>query len=192
MMIGIIPNENSSRNNNSIRRRPIESISLVPTEGDASSTTVLVDVNAKTRTAIAELKGIQGYSSQFFVPMEMILGNDLIKVWNIDDERQVEDSIDITLKEEEAFFTLSFAAPFTQIEKRKENTMIMEVMNSRIKPSLSSPPVRSFPTTTETVVLDNNNFDVSAEDTQMESTTSDRENRRGHRRYYVIFDFTFQ
>ena len=92
---------------------PIESITLVPTAGETAPTSVVVDVTASCPDGVSELKRIQRYSSQLFIPEEMIYGNDLIKVWNIDDERQVEDDrMDVTLLKEEATFDkLSVAAP---------------------------------------------------------------------------------
>jgi len=178
----------------------IESISIVPTVGDASSSSSIsmVDVTAKSRTAAVELRRIQGYSSQLFIPEEMILQNDLIKVWNIHDERQVQDSsMDITLKEEATF------DKFSTIEEppQKEKTMIMDIMDSptnstrmMMQPALSP---------TKMIVLDDSisiSFDESEieseseMDSQIECTTTPngrQRNRRSHRRHHSHFDFSF-
>jgi hypothetical protein len=202
MMTRTITNEN---NNIISYYRPsstIESIYIVPTVGDASSSSsVIVDVTATSRTsAHAELRRIQGYSSQLLIPEEMILGNDLIKVWNIQDERQVQDSMDITLKEEATFDKMAIIE-----EPQKGKTMIMEMMDTTkmMKPSLS--PLSP----TKKIVLDDSvsvsvSFDESEseseseKDSQMECTTTTtttsgrKRNRRGHQRHQSHFDFSFQ
>ena len=199
MMTNTITNEN----NDTLSYRPsstIESISIVPTVGDASasSSVIMVDVTAKSTTAAVELRRIQGYSSQLFIPEEMIYGNDLIKVWNINDERQVQDSsMDITLKEEATYDKLS-----TIEEPQREKTMIMETMDSptnstriMMQPALSP---------TKMIVLDDSisiSFDEdeneieseSEKDSQMEYTTTNgrQRNKRSHRRHHSHFDFSF-
>jgi len=62
------------------------SISMIPTAGETSPTTVLVDVMADCSNGVSKLKRIQDYSSQLLLPEEMIYQNDLIKVWSIEDE----------------------------------------------------------------------------------------------------------
>jgi hypothetical protein len=199
MMTRTITNEN---NNIISYYRPsstIESIYIVPTVGDASSSSsVMVDVTATSRTsAHAELRRIQGYSSQLLIPEEMILGNDLIKVWNIQDERQVQDSMDITLKEEATFDKMAIIE-----EPQKGKTMIMEMMDTTkmMEPSLSPLSL------TKKIVLDDSvsvSFDESEseKDSQMECTTTTtttttssgrKRNRRGHQRHQSHFDFSFQ
>ena len=197
MMTNTITNEN----NDILSYRPsntIESISIVPTGGDASSSSsvIVVDVTAKSNTAAVELRRIQGYSSQLFIPEEMIYGNDLIKVWNINDERQVQDSsMDITLKEEATYDKLS-----TIEEPQREKTMIMEMMDSptnstriMMQPALSP---------TKMIVLDDSisiSFDEneveseSEKDSHMEYTTTNgrQRNKRSHRRHHSHFDFSF-
>jgi hypothetical protein len=199
MMTRTITNEN---NNIISYYRPsstIESIYIVPTVGDASSSSsVMVDVTATSRTsAHAELRRIQGYSSQLLIPEEMILGNDLIKVWNIQDERQVQDSMDITLKEEATFDKMAIIE-----EPQKGKTMIMEMMDTTkmMEPSLSPLSLA------KKIVLDDSvsvSFDESEseseKDSQMECTTTTttttsgrKRNRRGHQRHQSHFDFSFQ
>lgn len=68
--------------------KSIGSIHLVPTAGETSPTSILVDVTASCPNGVSELKRIQGYSDQLLLPEAMIYGNDLIKVWNIEDEQQ--------------------------------------------------------------------------------------------------------
>jgi hypothetical protein len=201
MMTRTITNEN---NNIISYYRPsstIESIYIVPTVGDASSSSsVMVDVTTTSRTsAHAELRRIQGYSAQLLIPEEMILGNDLIKVWNIQDERQVQDSMDITLKEEATFDKMAIIE-----EPQKGKTMIMEMMDTTkmMEPSLSPLSLA------KKIVLDDSvsvSFDESEseseseKDSQMECTTTTttttsgrKRNRRGHQRHQSHFDFSFQ
>lgn len=72
----------------SISRR----ISMVPTTGQTSPTTVLVDVTADCCNGVSELKRIQDYSNQLFLPEEMVYENDLIKVWSIEEEQMAAES----------------------------------------------------------------------------------------------------
>jgi hypothetical protein len=187
MMTSTITNEN----NNIISYRPsstIESISIVPTVGDASSSSsssVMVDVTAMSRTAAVELRRIQSYSSQLFIPEEMIYGNDQIKVWNIHDERQVQDSSsssmeDITLIKEEATFdkfSVTTGPMMTTIEEppqKETKTMIMDMMddsstNNSIKmmmqPSLSP---------TKMIVLDDS-ISISFDESESESYSDEKD-----------------
>mmetsp|Transcript_121 Transcript_121/g.285 ORF Transcript_121/g.285 Transcript_121/m.285 type:complete len:262 (-) Transcript_121:157-942(-) len=69
------------------RTKSIGSIALVPSAGECSPTSVLVDVTASCPIGVSELKRIKGYSDQLLLPESMIYGNDLIKVWNIEDEQ---------------------------------------------------------------------------------------------------------
>jgi len=130
------------------------------------------------------------------IPEEMILGNDLIKVWNIQDERQVQDSMDITLKEEATFDKMAIIE-----EPQKGKTMIMEMMDTTkmMEPSLSPLSLA------KKIVLDDSvsvSFDESEseKDSQMECTTTTtttttsgrKRNRRGHQRHQSHFDFSFQ
>jgi len=59
---------------------------MVPTTGESSPTSVLVDVTAETPNGISELKRIQGYSNELLLPEAMIYGNELIKVWSLEDD----------------------------------------------------------------------------------------------------------
>ena len=198
-MTRTITNEN---NNITSYYRPsstIESIYIVPTVGDASSSSsVMVDVTATSRTsAHAELRRIQGYSSQLLIPEEMILGNDLIKVWNIQDERQVQDSMDITLKEEATFDKMAIIE-----EPQKGKTMIMEMMDTTkmMQPCLSplSPTKKIVLDDSVSVSFDESESESESEkDSQMECTTTTttsgrKRNRRGHQRHQSHFDFSFQ
>lgn len=79
------------------RTKPIGSISLVPTSGESSPTSVLVDVTAETPYGISDLKRIKGYSSQLLLPEAMMYGNNLMKVWNIDDDCKVGEGSQSTL-----------------------------------------------------------------------------------------------
>jgi len=72
--------------------KSIGSIPLVPTSGESSPTSVLVDVTANCPNGVSELKRIQGYSDQLLFPETMLYGNDLIKVWNIEDEQEAQAS----------------------------------------------------------------------------------------------------
>ena len=54
----------------------------------SSPTSVLVDVTTNFPNGVQELKRFQGYSHQLLMPEEMIYGNDLIKVWSIEDEEE--------------------------------------------------------------------------------------------------------
>jgi hypothetical protein len=72
--------------------KSIVSLPLVPTAGESSPTSTLVDVTANCRNGVSELKRIKGYSDQLLLPEAMIYGNDLIKVWSLEDEQQTETS----------------------------------------------------------------------------------------------------
>jgi hypothetical protein len=71
-----------------LRTKSIRSISLVPTAGESSPTSVLVDVTTNYPNGVQELKRFQGYGQQLLLPEEMIYGNDLIKVWSIEEEEE--------------------------------------------------------------------------------------------------------
>merc|ERR1711865_1115778 len=74
------------------------------------------------------------YSSQLFIPKEMVLANDLIKVWNIDDERQVEsESMDIAIKEEATYDKASVVAPVTSLKENKVNASTITTKNLTTK-----------------------------------------------------------
>lgn len=66
--------------------KSIGSIPMVPTTGETSPTSVLVDVTAETPNGISELKRFQGYSNDLLLPESMIYGNELIKVWSLEDD----------------------------------------------------------------------------------------------------------
>jgi hypothetical protein len=65
---------------------------MIPTAGETSPTTVLVDVIADCSNGLSQLKRIQDYSSQLLLPEEMIYQNDLIKVWSIEEEEMAGES----------------------------------------------------------------------------------------------------
>lgn len=69
------------------RTKSIGSISLVPTAGESSPTSILVDVTANCPAGEKELKRMQQYSDELFLPEEMIYENSLIKVWSIEEEQ---------------------------------------------------------------------------------------------------------
>ena len=192
-MLLTIENTTSCTHPMTLMYTPIESITLVPTAGEMSPTSVVVDVTAACPSGVSELKRIQRYSNQLFIPEEMILGNDLIKVWNIDDERQVnnENCMDITLKEEA---TYNKAATTASIEAPKDKQTAVPIMmnvdniDSKL-PSYVTSPI-SVPGTTKTVVI---SFD---EEEEKERPTRHERSHRGHvghhRRSQSHFDFGFQ
>lgn len=71
------------------RTKSIGSISLVPTAGESSPTSILVDVTANCPAGEKELKRMQRYSDELFLPEEMIYENALIKVWSIEEEEPI-------------------------------------------------------------------------------------------------------
>lgn len=70
------------------------SITLAMTPGESSPTSILADITADYPNGVSELKHLHGYSDQLFLPEAMIYGNDLIKVWSIDDEQSSSSSND--------------------------------------------------------------------------------------------------
>ncbi len=110
------------------RTKSIGSIPLVRTSGESSPTSVLVDVTANCPNGVSELKRIKGYSDQLLLPEAMIYGNDLIKVWNIEDEQTTEfsNSFDdttnhtmIRLQEEPTYNKRAFGSQASRQEDRK-------------------------------------------------------------------------
>lgn len=111
------------------RTKSIGSIPLVRTAGESSPTSVLVDVTANCPNGVSELKRIKGYSDQLLLPESMIYGNDLIKVWNIEDEQATEfsKSFDDTtnqtmvrLQEEPTYNKSAFGSLTSRHEDRKQ------------------------------------------------------------------------
>jgi len=183
---------------------PIESITLVPTAGESSPTSVVVDVTATCKEGVSELKRIQRYASQLFIPEEMIYGNDLIKVWNIEDERQVEDdAMDVTLiKEEATYDKFAVAAPPPVVTSPK-----LGVAEHHKKVKVVAPTIPHHLThddSTRTITLDSNSmfdFDEDLEEEEREPSLSEYRHRRGvmrkgrntlHRRHHNHFEFNFQ
>ena len=114
----------------------MENISLVPSAGETSPMSVMADITAEYPRGIREMKRVLSYSHHLFIPEDnMILGNDLIKVWNIDDELSVENQCrpyPIKAKKETATFN-----------KAASTTMSIEVP----KKEKRSTPVATLPTT---------------------------------------------
>jgi hypothetical protein len=111
------------------RTKSISSIGLVPASGESSPTSVLVDVTAVSPVGVSELKRIQGYSNQLLLPEAMIYGNDLIKVWSIDDECMVGDGSQSTMiqyQEEPTYNKATFdpVRPESQDEKTKDSKTV--------------------------------------------------------------------
>lgn len=115
---------------------PIETISLVPTVGETSPTSVMVDVTADCRDGVRELKRILKYSHQLFIPVETILGNDLIKVWKIDDELQVEKQCrmdPVTVKEEAIFNRVATATMSVKEATKEKKSMPITTAKTRME-----------------------------------------------------------
>ena len=201
------------------RTTPIESITLVPTAGETSPTSVVVDATASCSHGVSELKRIQGYSNQLLIPEEMMYGNDLIMVWNIDDERQVNNKnrMDITLKEEATYnkaattynkeedtcnkvaTTYNKAATTATIiealkKKRMSTSVMMEVddvVDSKPPTSYAQPV--SVPGTTNTVFLNSSIISFDEEEQEEETKPPNRQRRMGHhRRSHSHFNFCFR
>jgi len=101
----------------------MKNISLVPAAGETSPRSVMADIAAEHPSDIREVKQVLSYSHHLFIPENnMILGNDLIKVWNIDDELGVENQCrpyPIKVKKESATFN-KVAATKMSIEVQKK------------------------------------------------------------------------
>jgi len=171
------------------RATPIENITVVPTAGETSPTSVVVDVTASCLHGISERKRIQGYSNnQLLIPEEMMYGNDIIMVWNIDD------GMDMTLKKEATYnkaattynskATTTYnkaATTATIIEALKKKRMATAVMMGLDDVVDSKPPTSygqpvSVPGTTKTVDLNSSviSFDEEEQEEEIKPPTRKR------------------
>merc|ERR1711935_242446 len=117
------PNSTSSRQS----PQHCSCIAMVPTAGESSPTSVLVDVTVDCPNGLSELKRMQSYSDQLLLPQEMVYGNDLIKVWNIDDEAEAEAYTNtnyyqsmVCLEEEATYNKTSISQSQPQLQARPE------------------------------------------------------------------------
>ncbi|VEU39646.1 unnamed protein product [Pseudo-nitzschia multistriata] len=63
---------------------PVDIIS--PDPGKTSPATVAIDVTASYPNGVRELKQLLQYNEQLYMPEELMMANDSIKVWNLDDD----------------------------------------------------------------------------------------------------------
>lgn len=184
-----------SRSDSPIRKSVAPSEATSPIE--ASPTTVMADVTASYPEGLRELKRIQGYSDQLFLPQEMVLGNDLMKVWDIDDE--------VKFKESPAFHkagtmieparTPQTARPSFARRISANEDASMELDEQNQYPFFFPPPLVPAPVSergsTSTIVLSNDDMEASVEHKEPPKHHRQGHRRSTHRRNNTHFDFSF-